>query len=70
MSLADLDDGALVAQLREHIAGDDRVQELLDEISVRLLRHTVFANRSLWVLVDLLHEAQIAAGKADVVFDA
>lgn len=55
----------LVAQLREHVAGDERIQVLLDELEVRLLRHAAYLARSRWVLAALLHEASRADGRGE-----
>ena len=42
MVLAELRDEDLVAKLEEHVAGNQQLEELVDEISRRLLRHVVF----------------------------
>jgi DNA-directed RNA polymerase specialized sigma24 family protein len=64
--LKDASDLDLVTRLREHVGGDDEnVSQLLDEILIRLLRHTAYLARSRWVLAALLHEASEAAGHGE-----
>jgi hypothetical protein len=67
MNFDDVDDGALVASLREHIAPEPGgpADAILDELSIRLLRHTSYLARSRWVLAGLLHEASRASGHGE-----
>ena len=52
-----LDDLSLIAAVREHVAGDERVEELLTELELRFLENARFALHALSTLQELVEEA-------------
>jgi hypothetical protein len=66
MNVEELDDVELLDVLREHLAGDDRLEALVDELVVRYLERAVFAYQSVERLNDLLQDAIAVAHLAPV----
>jgi hypothetical protein len=66
-TLRETDDLHLIARLREHVAGDENLERLLNEIEIRMLRHVAFASRAASVLLRVAELQAEAEKTAELV---